>query len=131
MYCNATICEIQRLSCVAPISVPHTTMSDAEVKGYSIEKGTQFVANLTKFMKDPKSFPNPEAFFPERFVDCNCRDDASSMLKLKVLRQRQMNKNFCRTDSYKFVKFSFFALYAFTGYIYCKQHNTDFYFINV
>ena len=94
VYCNATIQEIQRISCVAPATLIHTTTRDVEVKGYSIEKGTRFFANLTKFMKDPKFFPNPETFMPERFIDCSDdRDGARSKWKLKVLNGRQINSN--------------------------------------
>ena len=61
-------------------------MRDVEVEGYTIEKGTLFIANLAKFMKDPKCFPNPEAFMPERFIDSNYGDGVNSKIKLKVLR---------------------------------------------
>ena len=84
VYCKATIQEIQRISCVAPLTLFHTTTRDVEVNGYSIEKGTRFTANLRKFMTDPKVFPNPEKFTPERFIDYSCKDDTNSKWKLKV-----------------------------------------------
>ena len=50
-YVMATLMEIQRVSVVAPASLPHTLMSDTEVNGYKFKKNTQFLANLTKFLK--------------------------------------------------------------------------------
>ena len=50
-YVMATLMEIQRVSVVAPASLPHTLMSDTVVNGYMFKKNTQFLANLTKFLK--------------------------------------------------------------------------------
>lgn len=83
VYCVATIQEIQRVSCVAPATLLHTTMRDVEVNGYKIPKSTVMIANLTKFMKDPDVFPEPEKLIPERFLQEEI-DDNGVNLKLKV-----------------------------------------------
>ena len=62
----------------------HTTTKDVEIEGYKIRKGQLFTANLTKFMKDPKVFPEPKRLMPERFIQDEV-DDVSSHGKLKVL----------------------------------------------
>ena len=36
---KATIMEVQRLSCVAPASIPHEAMKDSHFHGYFIPKG--------------------------------------------------------------------------------------------
>lgn len=41
------------------------------------------IANLTKFMKDPIVFPDPEKLVPERFLQEEMRDNGA-ILKLKV-----------------------------------------------
>ena len=69
IYCMATIQEIQRLSCVAPASLIHSTTRDVEVEGYKLRKGQPFVANLTKFMHDPNVFEDPMHFKPDRFIE--------------------------------------------------------------
>ena len=79
----ATIQEIQRASCVAPATLLHTTTKDVEVNGYRIPKNTLMIANLTKFMKDPIVFPDPEKLVPERFLQEEMRDNGA-ILKLKV-----------------------------------------------
>ena len=67
----ATIQEIQRLSCVAPASLIHSTTRDVVVEGYKLRKGQPFVANLTKFMHDPNVFEDPMHFNPDRFIETN------------------------------------------------------------
>ena len=69
IYCMATIQEIQRLSCVAPASLIHSTTRNVEVEGYKLRKGQPFVANLTKFMHDSNVFEDPKNFKPYRFIE--------------------------------------------------------------
>ena len=83
IYCVATIQEVQRLSCVSPATLLHTTTEDVEVKGYKIKKGTRMIANLTKFMMDPNIFPEPECLIPERFIEEE-KDDLEIDITLKV-----------------------------------------------
>ena len=83
VYCVATIQEVQRLSCVAPATLLHTTMKDVSVNGYNIPKGTRMIANLTKFMNDPDVFPNPEELRPERFIEDAIEENGISM-RIKV-----------------------------------------------
>ena len=40
-YTEATIMEIQRLSCVAPSGLDHKSMEDFEMDGYFMPKGKQ------------------------------------------------------------------------------------------
>ena len=70
-YVMATLLEIQRLAKVAPGSLPHILMKDTVVNDYHFPKNTMFIANITKFHMDPKVFPSPEIFQPERFIDEN------------------------------------------------------------
>ena len=68
-YCDATIKEIQRLSCVAPGSIPHVAKEDGYLAGYKIPKGTLVAYNIHKFHMDGDFWKEPEVFNPERFLN--------------------------------------------------------------
>ncbi|XP_070566462.1 steroid 17-alpha-hydroxylase/17,20 lyase-like [Ptychodera flava] len=68
-YLNATICEIQRYSSQAVLGVPHCAATDTQVRGYTIPKGTQVLANLWAVHHDKDCWKDPEEFRPERFLD--------------------------------------------------------------
>ena len=40
-YTEATICEMLRLGCTAPTTLPHCTMVDTEIAGYRIPANTE------------------------------------------------------------------------------------------
>ena len=80
VYCMATIEEIQRLSCVGPGSLPHVLTKNMSINGFDFPKGSIFMANLTKFLKDPLVFPDSKRLLPERFLDFD--DDGNMTLKV-------------------------------------------------
>ena len=65
---QATIAEVQRLSCVGPMSLPHTTTAPTNLQGFNFPKGSVFVANLSFIMSDPNFINNPKMFNPSRFL---------------------------------------------------------------
>ena len=87
IYCMATINEIQRISCVAPGSLPHVLTRDMSINGYDFPEGSIFMANITKFSKDPIVFPEPSTFLPDRFIDIGSNGKLNlkvSMLKMRL-----------------------------------------------
>ena len=72
-YVMATLMEIQRLGLIAPGSLLHTLLENSTYNDYVFEKGTVFVANLTKFLLDPLVFELPHTFNPLRFLDENMK----------------------------------------------------------
>ncbi|KAI0038259.1 cytochrome P450 [Auriscalpium vulgare] len=67
-YFKAFIKEVMRFRPVVPLAVPHATTADSAYAGYDIPAGTTVYGNIEALMKDPKIFPDPETFRPERFL---------------------------------------------------------------
>lgn len=68
-YTDATLQEIHRRATVAPVTVPHVAMEDTTCQGYYIPKNTVSFVNLWSVHMDPKVWPEPYKFLPERHID--------------------------------------------------------------
>jgi len=53
---------------VLPLGIPHFSVEDDAYEGYFIPKGTTVTANAWSMSRDPRRYPEPEAFRPERFL---------------------------------------------------------------
>ncbi|XP_006366469.1 cytochrome P450 CYP82D47-like [Solanum tuberosum] len=68
VYLQAIIKESLRLYSPGPLLLPHESIEDCVVSGYDIPKGTRLLVNVWKLRNDPKIWPNPHEFKPERFL---------------------------------------------------------------
>ncbi|XP_003129312.1 cytochrome P450 2U1 isoform X1 [Sus scrofa] len=68
-YTEATLMEVQRLSVVVPLSIPHMTSEKTVLQGYTIPKGTIILPNLWSVHRDPAIWEKPDDFYPNRFLD--------------------------------------------------------------
>ncbi len=67
-YVDAVIHEVLRIVSITPIMGRCATVDGAEIGGYQIPQKCQVIANLYAAMHNPKVFPEPDVFRPERFL---------------------------------------------------------------
>ncbi|XP_073497207.1 cytochrome P450 2U1 [Phyllobates terribilis] len=68
-FTEATIMEVQRMTVVVPLSVPHMASESTVFQGYTIPKGSVVLANLWAVHRDPRVWEKPNDFNPSRFLD--------------------------------------------------------------
>ncbi|KAK7062611.1 hypothetical protein VNI00_000099 [Paramarasmius palmivorus] len=67
-YVDALVLEVLRWSPVAPLGLPHMVTKDDEYRGYHIPAGTTIMGNSWTILHDPRTYPEPMQFKPERFL---------------------------------------------------------------
>ncbi|KAK9151664.1 hypothetical protein Syun_009973 [Stephania yunnanensis] len=84
-YIQSIIQETLRLFPPAPFLVPHVSASDCKVDQYDVPSGTIIVANLWAIHRDPKVWPEPHKFMPERFMQLQGLGQGDSNNKFKFI----------------------------------------------
>ncbi|KAF6761857.1 cytochrome P450 [Ephemerocybe angulata] len=67
-YLRAVLKEVVRWRPVSAIGLPHLSTEDDVYNGYYIPKNTLIIPNQRGMLFDPKIYPDPETFSPERFL---------------------------------------------------------------
>lgn len=65
---KAVIKETLRLHPPGLVAVPHQSIQESHINGYTIPKGTRVLMNIWSINRDPKYWENPDEFHPERFI---------------------------------------------------------------
>ncbi|CAM9982440.1 unnamed protein product [Lampetra fluviatilis] len=65
----ATIMEVQRLSSVVPLAIPHSATRSVQLRGFTVPQGSVVLLNLWACHVDPRVWARPLLFDPERFLD--------------------------------------------------------------
>uniref|UniRef100_A0AAY4DZ94 Cytochrome P450 2F2-like n=2 Tax=Denticeps clupeoides TaxID=299321 RepID=A0AAY4DZ94_9TELE len=68
-YVQAVIHESQRVGDIVPLSVFHSTVTDTELMGYNIPKGTLIIPNLSSTLSQENQWKFPHEFNPSNFLD--------------------------------------------------------------
>ncbi|KAI5116720.1 hypothetical protein M0805_000829 [Coniferiporia weirii] len=67
-YINAICSETLRWQTGGPLGVAHSSEEDDVYNGYFIPAGTTILSNIWAIHRDPKEYPEPEKFIPERWL---------------------------------------------------------------
>ncbi|EMD33335.1 hypothetical protein CERSUDRAFT_67997 [Gelatoporia subvermispora B] len=68
-YIDAIMKESLRWQPVLPLGIAHSTTEDSEYEGCLIPKGSIVMANTWAILHNPEEYPDPEKFFPDRFIE--------------------------------------------------------------
>ncbi|GMH29646.1 hypothetical protein Nepgr_031489 [Nepenthes gracilis] len=68
VYLQAIIKETMRLYPAGPLSGPREAINDCNISGYHVQAGTRLFVNIHKIHRDPRVWPDPYEFRPERFL---------------------------------------------------------------
>ncbi|TFK89339.1 cytochrome P450 [Polyporus arcularius HHB13444] len=72
-YVNALVYECLRWKPTAQLGLPHRSVADDEFNGYVIPGGSLILPNVWAMARDPKHYPDPDSFKPERFLTADGR----------------------------------------------------------
>ncbi|KAJ7176867.1 cytochrome P450 [Mycena filopes] len=67
-YIRAMILETHRFRPVAPLFIPHASLTGEEYNGFIIPKGASIFVNAWGIFHDPELYDDPEEFRPERYL---------------------------------------------------------------
>jgi cytochrome P450 family 3 subfamily A len=67
-YLDMVVSEVLRLYAIGN-RIERICKKDVEIKGVHIPKGTGVMIPVFALHRDPKYWPNPEEFHPERYED--------------------------------------------------------------
>ncbi|GAV01288.1 hypothetical protein RvY_12025 [Ramazzottius varieornatus] len=93
-YTQGTILEVQRMGNLVPI-VGRSPTVDFELNGYIIPKGSTVAAITPAVHENPRYFPEPQRFKPERFLDA----DGQVLHKVDGFMPFGLGKRFCLGES--------------------------------
>ncbi|THU99237.1 cytochrome P450 [Dendrothele bispora CBS 962.96] len=67
-YITALMYEIFRSQPVNPLGIAHLSTEDDVYKGYFISKNSIVIGNVWSMFHDPKTYPDPDKFNPDRWM---------------------------------------------------------------
>ncbi|XP_019942382.1 cytochrome P450 1B1 isoform X2 [Paralichthys olivaceus] len=109
-YIMAFVYEVMRFTSFVPLTIPHSTITDTSIMGYTIPKNTVIFINQWSINHDPAMWSHPETFNPQRFLHQN--GDLNKDLTNSVLIFSQGKRRCIGEELSKMQLFLFTALIA-------------------
>ncbi|KAJ6541977.1 cytochrome P450 [Mycena vulgaris] len=68
-YIECVLREVLRWNPIVPLGLPHLLTKDDVYRDYHLPEGSIVMVNVWSILRDPRLFPAPQEFRPERFTD--------------------------------------------------------------
>ncbi|XP_030012535.1 cytochrome P450 1B1 [Sphaeramia orbicularis] len=103
-YVMAFIYEVMRFTSFVPLTIPHSTVTDTSIMGYTVPKNTVVFINQWSINHDPELWEHPETFDPERFLRDGVlnKDKASSVLIFSLGKRRCIGEELSKLQLFLF-----------------------------
>ncbi|XP_010901517.1 cytochrome P450 1B1 [Esox lucius] len=104
-YVMAFIYEVMRFTSFLPLTIPHSTIVDTDIMGYTIPKDTVIFINQWSSNHDSTKWTQPETFDPLRFLDHSGslnKDRASSVLIFSLGKRRCIGEELSKMQMFLF-----------------------------
>jgi len=99
VQCQATILEIQRLSCTVPSSLNYRVMADTHIDGFFFPKDSIVIANFYHMMTSADFWQSADNFDPERFIkDGQLQKDFPQMMPFSIGRRICMGDSLAKNE---------------------------------
>lgn len=100
-YTEATICEVQRMARMVPLSLPHRNTAECQVLGYTIPKSTLIIPNLGNVLSDPQHWGDSQNFRPERFLSEDGKfEKPEYFIPFSIGKRECLGENLARMELY-------------------------------
>lgn len=102
-YTEAVLCEIQRMSNVAPLGIAHRALADVELdSGIVIPKNTTVLFSIFSVHMDEGYWGDPLVFRPERFLDGDETISHEGFMPFGAGKRRCVGENLARSSLFIF-----------------------------
>ncbi|KAI6174317.1 (pine wood nematode) hypothetical protein [Aphelenchoides besseyi] len=103
-YTNAVINEIQRCSNIVGQNLPRKTTREVVIANCKLPKGTVVIPQVSVLMNDPKIFPEPKKFNPDRFIDENGKlKRCDELMPFSIGKRQCLGEGIARAELFLFL----------------------------
>ncbi|CAD5230524.1 unnamed protein product [Bursaphelenchus xylophilus] len=114
-YTNAVIMECQRCCNLLSQNIPRALQQDFEIDGYKYKKGTIVLPQISVLLRNPKVFPEPDNFNPDRFIDENGKlKQVEELIPFSIGKRICLGEGMARMELFLFTA-NFFNQYKFSA----------------
>jgi len=117
-YVEAAISELTRIKTVVPLALQHCTIKDTETCGFFVPDKSVVLANLYGAHMNPKDWPEPEVYRPERFIN----EEGKVFGKDRII-PFSLGKRSCTGESLPVKNSSSCSPHWFNALIFCHQRD--------